>query len=315
MHKLGTMTRAHSGLDDLATTLDALPTEAGSEASAGYELLSTRELVRRMNAEDAGVPDAIAAVADRVSAAIDAVSDRLLRGGRLIYVGAGSSGRIAAVDAAECESTFATRPGQVLALVAGGVAAAPLEQESAEDDRGGGAADLDELDVSADDAVVGISASGRTPYVLGALERAAASGALTVSVTCVPGSELARLTEHDVAVAVGPEFLAGSTRLKAGTAQKLVLNMLTTISMIRLGKTFGNLMVDVQATNEKLRARVLRIVQAATGASPTEAATALEAADGNTRVAIVSLLARVPPAEARALLDASGQSIARAVSP
>src|SRR5574340_263966 len=208
-----------------------------------------------MNAEDARVPGAVGAVAEDVAAAIDAVSDRLVRGGRLIYVGAGSSGRIAAVDAAECESTFSTSSGRVVALVAGGVTAPPLEQEAAEDDFDAGAADVAVLGTSPDDAVVGISASGRTPYVLGALERAAAAGALTISLTCVPGSELGRLTEHEIAVVVGPEFLAGSTRLKAGTAQKLVLNMLTTISMIRLGKTFGNLMVDVQATNEKLRAR------------------------------------------------------------
>jgi N-acetylmuramic acid 6-phosphate etherase len=233
----------------------------------------------------------------------------------LIYVGAGSSGRIAAVDAAECESTFSTPVGLVVAVVAGGAHASPLEQEAAEDDRDAGSSAIRALEVGANDAVVGISASGRTPYVLGAIESASASGATTIGIVSVEASELARVVGHEIAVVVGPEFLAGSTRLKAGSAQKLVLNAISTISMIRLGKTFGNLMVDVNATNEKLRARVLRIVETATGVTGPRAEAAIAAADGNAKVAIVSLLAGVDATQARARLDSAGGSIRVALDP
>jgi N-acetylmuramic acid 6-phosphate etherase len=197
----------------------------------------------------------------------------------------------------------------VVSLLAGGANASPLQQEAAEDDRDAGAADVSALDVRPEDVVVGVSASGRTPYVLGAIEAATAAGARTACVVSVTGSALEATVEHPIVVLVGPEFLAGSTRLKAGTAQKLVLNMLSTISMIRLGKTFGNLMVDVAATNEKLRARVRRIVGDATGASPEQVDTALAAADGEAKVAIVTLLAGIDAGEARARLDEAGQSI------
>jgi N-acetylmuramic acid 6-phosphate etherase len=293
--------------------LDALATEAGSEAGANYDIRSTRELVELMSAEDATVPAAVAAAAGQIAAAIEAIAESLRRGGRLIYVGAGSSGRIAAVDAAECESTFSTPPGKVVSLLAGGRDASPLEQEAAEDDREAGAAEIAALALGAQDVVVGVSASGRTPYTVAAVEAAAAAGARTACVVSVPASELEAAVEHPIVVVVGPEFLAGSTRLKAGTAQKLVLNMLSTISMIRLGKTFGNLMVDVAATNEKLRARVRRIVRAATGAEPGEVDDALAAADGDAKVAIVSLLAEVDADEARARLGGADQSIRQAL--
>jgi N-acetylmuramic acid 6-phosphate etherase len=245
---------------------------------------------------------------------VDAVAERMRAGGRLIYAGAGSSGRIAALDASECESTFSTAAGTVVALVAGGIASPALVQEAAEDDRDAGAADLADLHVNEGDVVVGVSASGRTPYTIGALEAASAAGALTASVVSVRGSELERLAEHPIVVVVGPEFLAGSTRLKAGTAQKLVLNTLSTLVMVRLGKTYGTLMVDVAATNEKLRARVRRIVRTATGASADEVEDALAAAGGSAKVAIVSLLAGTGADEARGRLDAADQSIARAVN-
>ena len=303
--------RSHADSIDL----DELTTEAGSEAAADYDLRPTIELVELMNAEDETVPGAVGALAGVIAAAVDAISGRLQQGGRLIYVGAGSSGRIAALDASECQSTFSTPPGKVVALVAGGAVASALEQEAAEDDRDAGAADVDALGVGADDAVVAVSASGRTPYVLGAIGAASGAGALTACIVSVHDSELARLVEHEIAVVVGPEFLAGSTRLKAGTAQKLVLNMLTTISMIRLGKTFGNLMVDVNATNEKLRARVRRIVRTATGASPDRVDEALAAADGSAKVAIVSLLAGIDAEQARARLDDADQSIRLALGP
>jgi N-acetylmuramic acid 6-phosphate etherase len=293
--------------------LDELATEAGSEAAADYDLRTTLELVGLMNAVDQTVPGAVAEATGQIVVVIEAVVESLRRGGRLIYVGAGSSGRIAALDAAECESTFSSSPGQIVALIAGGRDATPLEQEAAEDDRDAGRADLAGLDLRAEDVVVGVSASGRTPYVVAALEAAASAGAETVCVVSVQGSELEAVVEHPVVVVVGPEFLAGSTRLKAGTAQKLVLNMLSTISMIRLGKTYGNLMVDVAATNEKLQARVRRIVRTATGAPPDEVDAALAAADGEAKVAIVSMLAGIGADEARARLDDAGQSIRAAV--
>src|ERR671933_1574827 len=257
-----------------------------------------------MNRQDAGVPAAVDAARAQIAAAIEAIVARLARGGRLIYVGAGSSGRLAALDAAECQSTFST---EVVALVAGGVLATPAEHAAAEDDAETGASEVAALGVGEADAVVGISASGRTPYVLGALGTAADAGALTVALVSTPDSELARLADHEIAVVVGPEFLAGSTRLKAGTAQKLVLNTISTVSMIRLGKTFGDLMVDVSAGNAKLRERVRRTVRLATGASEAEVERALADAAGSAKVAIVSLLAGLDATAARSrLAEANG---------
>jgi N-acetylmuramic acid 6-phosphate etherase len=294
-------------------SLDALLTESGGDANAAYEARTTAELVEALSREDAAVPAAVRAAAPSIVATIDAVAERLRRGGRLVYVGAGSSGRIAALDAYECATTFSTPPGTVVALVPGAVDATVLEQEAAEDDDAAGATDVRALGLGADDAVVGVSASGRTPYTLGAIEAARDAGALTACVVSVEGSALERAVEHPMVVLVGPEFLAGSTRLKAGTAQKLILNALSTITMIRLGKTFGNLMVDVAATNEKLRARVRRIVRSATGAPPDEAEAALEAANGDAKVAIVSLLAGIDPDEARARLVAAEGSVRTAL--
>jgi N-acetylmuramic acid 6-phosphate etherase len=259
------------------------------------------------------VPAAVASSAADIAAVVETVVDRLQAGGRLVYVGAGSSGRLAAVDASECESTFSSEPGQVLALLAGADAPSSLEQEAAEDDAEAGRRDVHAAGVGATDVVIGVSASGRTPYVLGAVEAAAAAGAATACVVCAPDSELGRAVEREIVVVVGPELIAGSTRLKAGTAQKLVLNMISTISMIRLGKTFDNLMVDVNAANEKLRARVLRIVMTATGAPRERAEEALAAADGSAKAAIVMLLAGVDAASARARLAAAGGNIRSAL--
>jgi N-acetylmuramic acid 6-phosphate etherase len=221
-------------------------------------------------------------------------------------VGAGSSGRIAQLDAEECEGTFSTASGQVVALVAGeGLSSA--ERETAEDDAAAGRRAVEELAVSAADAVVGVSASGRTPFVLSALEAAAEAGALTVALTAVEESDLARGADHELAVVVGPEFVAGSTRLKAGTAQKLVLNTISTVTMIRLGKTYGDLMVDVRSSNEKLAARARRVVRLAADVSEAEAERALAEADGSAKVAVVALLAGVDAATARKRLEqASG---------
>jgi N-acetylmuramic acid 6-phosphate etherase len=307
------MLRSSNEVDDATAAaraaLDTLATESGGDAGVDYDLRPTGELLSLMNRADRLVPEAVLAARDEIAAAIDAIVERLRRDGRVVYVGAGTSGRIAALDAAECESTFSAAPGQVVALQAGGVDASPFEQGVAEDDREAGAAAVRALGVGERDAVVGVSASGRTPFVLGAVAEAASTGALTVGVVCVQGSELAGLVEHEVAVVVGPEFLAGSTRLKAGTAQKLVLNSISTISMIRLGKTLGNLMVEVSATNEKLRARACRIVKTATGVPSRRAEEALAAADGSAKVAIVSILADVDPDVARELLAASSGNI------
>ena len=292
---------------------DVLITEAGGDPNTGYEDKPTLELVELMNAADATVAAAVAAAAPAIAATIDEVSTRLRDGGRLVYVGAGSSGLIAALDASECEATFSTDPGQVLALVAGGTTVRPLVQAAAEDDSEAGVADVAAIGIGSADAVVGISASGSTPYVLGALDAAGTAGALTACIVSSPESRLGSIVDHEIVVVVGPEFIAGSTRLKAGTAQKLVLNTISTVSMIRLGKTYGNLMVDVLAANEKLVERVRRIVAAATGASGTEIDSALAEADGDARVAIVAIVAGVDVQEARQRLDASDRSIARAV--
>jgi N-acetylmuramic acid 6-phosphate etherase len=292
---------------------DELITEAGSDPHAGYESRPTSELVALLNAEDSSVPEAVGAAAPAIAETIDAIADRMRAGGRLVYVGAGSSGLLAALDASECEATFSTPPDLVVALVAGDTDAAPLARAAAEDDREAGARDVGALGIRPVDAVVGISASGSTPYVVGGLEAAMTAGALTACVVCAPGSPLGTLADHEIVVVVGPEFIAGSTRLKAGTAQKLVLNAISTVTMIRLGKTYGNLMVDVVAVNEKLVERVRRIVAAATGASSEEIDAALSAADGDARVAIVSLAGDVDADTARARLESSGRSIAEAL--
>jgi N-acetylmuramic acid 6-phosphate etherase len=295
-------------------TLDELVTESWDPAGADLDLRSTRELVSLMNAADASVARAVESAQDALARAIDDIAARLVAGGRLVYAGAGTSGRLALVDAVECQSTFGIEPDRVVALVAGGAVATAAAQEHAEDDAESGAAEVRALDVGRSDAVVGISASGRTPYVLGALGAARDAGALTVGVVCVERSPVGALADHDVSVVVGAEVLAGSTRLKAGTAQKLVLNTISTVSMIRLGKTYGNLMVDVVATNEKLRARVRRIVQLATGAAPEEVETALEASQGDAKIAIVVLLAGVEPDAARARLARANGVVRKALA-
>ena len=295
--------------------LDDLITEARSAETRDLDLRSTGELVELMSRQDAAVPAAVASQAAVIAAAVEAVVERMQAGGRLVYVGAGTSGRLAEVDAYECESTFSAEPGQVVALVAGAGALSRLEREVAEDDADGGRRDVNSLSIGATDAVVGISASGRTPCVLGAVEAAAAAGALTIALVSAPDSELGAIVEREIAVVVGPELLAGSTRLKAGTAQKLVLNMLPTIAMVRLGKTYDNLMVDVCASNEKLRARVQRTVMTATGVPRERVDGALAAADGSAKVAIVMLLAGVEAPAARERIAAADGNIRLAVAP
>jgi N-acetylmuramic acid 6-phosphate etherase len=297
------------------TAFEQLGTEARDAAGADLDLRSTAELVELMNAEDATVATAVGAASRAVAALVDDVAARLALGGRLLYVGAGTSGRLAALDAAECEATFSVEPGRVSALVAGEGASSTLEQEAAEDDAAAGRADVERFGPGPADAVVGISASGRSPYVLAAVAAARDRGALTGCVVCVEGSELAELAGREVCVPVGPEILSGSTRLKAGTAQKLVLNMISTISMIRLGKTFGNLMVDLVPSNEKLRARARSIVREAAGTSTEEADEALARSGGDVKVAVVSLLTDLGPDDARRRLADAGGVVRRAVEP
>jgi N-acetylmuramic acid 6-phosphate etherase len=286
-----------------ALTGGITPTERERVDLRDLDLRPTAELVRLINAEDRTVVEAVSAAVESIAGVIDAVVDRLERGGRLVYAGAGTSGRLAAGDAAECGPTFSTN--QVMAVT--------TEEEAGEDDAAAGASDLAALGVGPTDVVIGVSASGRTPYTLGALERAKEQGALTVALVCAAGSELSRQADHVIEVEAGPEVIAGSTRMKAGTAQKLVLNTISTISMVRLGKTFGNLMVDVQASNDKLRARARRAVAIATAAPEDEVTAAIVAADGDAKVAIVSLLAGVDAQTARSRLSAARGVVREAV--
>ncbi|MFB6436057.1 N-acetylmuramic acid 6-phosphate etherase [Streptomyces sp. NPDC056411] len=289
---------------DLRAQLDTLTTEAFRPELAEIDRRSTLDIARTMNAEDAVVPAAIAARLPEIAAAIDATAARMARGGRLVYAGAGTAGRLGVLDASECPPTFNTDPSQVLGLIAGGPPALVTAVEGAEDSAEFAAEDLTAIGLTALDTVVGISASGRTPYAIGAVEHARALGALTIGLSCNAGSELAAAAEHGIEIVVGPELLTGSTRLKAGTAQKLVLNMLSTLTMIRLGKTYGNLMVDVRASNDKLRARSRRIVALATGADDKEIEAALAETDGEVKNAILILLGGVDAPTAARLLDA-----------
>ncbi|MEI5008212.1 N-acetylmuramic acid 6-phosphate etherase [Streptomyces sp. PmtA] len=290
------------GPAELRAQLESLTTEAFRPELADIDRLPTAEIARIMNGEDRTVPDAVATQLPAIAAAIDATADRMARGGRLVYAGAGTAGRLGVLDASECPPTFNTGPDEVVGLIAGGPSAMVEAVEGAEDSEELAAADLEGLGLTALDTVVGISASGRTPYAVGAVEHARTAGALTIGLSCNAGSALAAAAEHGIEVVVGPELLTGSTRLKAGTAQKLVLNMISTITMIRLGKTYGNLMVDVRASNEKLRARSRRIVKLATDAPDAAVETALTAADGEVKTAILMLLADVDAVTAADLL-------------
>jgi N-acetylmuramic acid 6-phosphate etherase len=288
-------------------------TEAHVSDRSDLDLRPTLDLVELINDEDGRVPGAVRGAAGPLATAIDGIVERLERGGRLVYVGAGSSGRLALVDAVECGPTFGVPPEQVIALVAGGATALAVAQEAAEDDEAAGGNDVAAAGVGERDAVVLLSASGGTPYVVGAAHAAREAGALTVAVVCAEESELGRLADHEVAVIVGPEVIAGSTRMKAGTAQKLVLNTISTVTMVRLGKTYGNLMVDVVASNAKLRSRARSAVAIATGAADDEVDAALQASAGDVKVAIVSLLSGVDAPAARRRLEAAGGLVRQAL--
>ena len=278
------------------------------------DVMTVSELLLAMNESDAEVPKAISLVLPRIEKAIDGVIDRMLQGGRLIYIGAGTSGRLGVLDAAECGPTFSITSEQVVAFIAGGDSAIKNPAEGAEDLPELGKADLQSINVGQLDCVVGIAASGRTPYVMGAIEYARSVGALTIALTSNPNSQIGKISDHALDIDSGPELLAGSTRLKSGTAQKLVLNMISTVSMVRLGKTFGNLMVDLQVSNEKLADRAVRIIQTATGSTKIEASEALKASGHEVKVAILMLLLHIEPQTARERLQASSNRIREALT-
>lgn len=276
------------GHPDLPTPLGALTTETVRPELAELDNLSTLALVQLMAEDSRRATDAVARAAAAISRAVDAVADRLARGGRLVYVGAGSAGRLAVLDAAELGPTFDVPEGVVEAVMAGGEFAFRHAVEGAEDNEEGGAAEMSRLGVGQRDVVAGVSASGRTPFVVGALKQARSAGAATIAIACNPASPIGAVAEHVVEIVVGGEVIAGSSRLNAGTAQKIVLNILSTGAMVRLGKTYGNLMVDMRPTNSKLRDRAVRIVATVAEVEPATAARALEEAGWNTKLACLA---------------------------
>jgi N-acetylmuramic acid 6-phosphate etherase len=293
--------------------LDKISTEQRNAATMHIDEASTAEIVRLMNQEDQKVAVAVEQVLPNVAAAVDVIYNAVRGGGRLIYCGCGTSGRLGILDAVECLPTFGADTSMVDAVIAGGQGAFVRAVEGAEDDPALGQTDLEALHFSAKDVLVGIAASGRTPYVLGAMRYAKSLGAPVVSVTCCPGSEVDALADIGIAPEPGPEVITGSTRLKSGTAQKMVLNMLSTATMIKLGKVYGNLMVDVKATNEKLVERCVRIVRTATGAADADARAALEQCSYSAKTAILMLLCHLDAAAAEQCLAAHDGRIAAAV--
>ena len=289
---------------DLITDISALVSEKQNGETMDIDLLSSLDIVKKINREDQGVALAVEKVLPRVATAVDTIVAALKRGGRLVYVGAGTSGRLGTLDAVECPPTYGVPEEMVVALMAGGRSAMYRAKEGAEDDPRLAVDDLRGIDLQSRDVVVGIAASGRTPYVLGALHYATDIGAATVALSCNPDSPLAQLAGIAITPLVGPEVLAGSTRMKAGTAQKMVLNMLTTASMIRLGKSYRNLMIDLKATNKKLLARACQMVMQVTGVGYEQAQQALVVSQYRVKLAIMVLLTDLPVTEAEALLVA-----------
>jgi N-acetylmuramic acid 6-phosphate etherase len=293
--------------------MDISITEQENPRTAEISRVPTAEALRLMNEEDARVAEAVGLVLPSVTQAVDGIVGRLQSGGRLFYIGTGTSGRLGVLDAAECPPTFGVAPDLVQGIIAGGYDATHRAVEASEDDRDAGGRDLAARGMNEGDAVVGIAASGRTPYTVGAIEYARSRKAFTVAVTCAPGSEITRAAEVSIVPIVGPEVIAGSTRLKAGTAQKMVLNMISTATMIRLGYVTGNRMTNMLTRNVKLRARAVRILAAETGAGEDEAVATLEAAGGDLRSALVMSKTGCSPAEAERALAVTGGVVERAV--
>lgn len=282
--------------------LTSMITESRNPASADIDSLPTLDMLRVINREDQTVALAVEKTLPQVAQVVDAVAQAFRLGGRLIYMGAGTSGRLGILDASECPPTFGTPAEQVVGLIAGGHKAILKAVENAEDNRELAVSDLKALNFNEKDVLVGIAASGRTPYVLGGMEYALSLGATVAAVSCNPDSEMSRLAGIAITPVVGPEVITGSSRMKAGTAQKLILNMITTGAMIRSGKVYGNLMADVEATNAKLVERQTRIVMAATECDRATAEQALAACDGHCKTAIVMILAQLSAGDAKALL-------------
>ena len=294
--------------------LQKIATEQRNPNTMNIDTLSTLDMVKLINREDHRVAEAVALVTDKIAEAVDVIAARLSTGGRLIYCGAGTSGRLGILDAVECPPTSSTDPETVQALMAGGYGAIFKAVEGAEDSKELGKADMQGIGFSGKDVLVGIAASGRTPYVLGCMEYAKELGAPTVAVTCCPGSILDSFADIGIAPAPGPEVVTGSTRMKSGTAQKMVLNMLSTGAMIKLGKVYGNLMVDVKPSNEKLVRRCVTIVCSATDCAEAEAVEALEQCGYHPKTAIVMLLRGVDAETADRLLEAAGGRIAKVLA-
>ncbi|MDQ3657507.1 MAG: N-acetylmuramic acid 6-phosphate etherase [Chloroflexota bacterium] len=301
-------------MTDQPIDLSALATERRNPASADLDLLDTSDILRVINEQDRLVAEAVALEIPRITAAVDAIVAAIRAGGRLIYIGAGTSGRLGVLDASECPPTFNTDPGLVVGLIAGGDRALRHPVEHVEDRPEAGANALEDVALAASDVVVGIAASGRTPYVLGAMAYANSVGATTVGLCNSPDSALSRVVKLCIVPVVGPEVVTGSTRMKAGTAQKLVLNMLTTATMVKLGKTYGNLMVDVQSTNAKLRERAVGIVRDAADVSDAAARSALDVAGGEVKTAIVASKLQIPAPDARDRLAAAGGVVRAALA-
>ncbi len=297
----------------LLQQLNQLITEQRNPNSMQLDSLSAQELVALINREDQQVALAIEKCLPQIASAVEKIVAAFERGGRLVYVGAGTSGRLGVLDASECPPTYGVKPEMVVGLIAGGDYALRHPIEGAEDNVQQGQADLEEIDFSARDVLVGIAASGRTPYVLGALNYAKQLGATTVSIASNPKSKMAEVADIAIETVVGPEVLTGSSRMKSGTAQKLVLNMLTTASMVLIGKCYQNLMVDVQASNKKLKARALKIVMEATECDNEAAANVLAKANGQVKLAILMQLSGLDALEAQSLLDKSNGKLRQAL--
>src|SRR5262245_8906213 len=294
-------------------SLANLTTEARNTSSMNIDSLSAIEIVRLINEEDARVAAAVASQAGAIGAAIDAIAERLTQGGRLIYMGAGTSGRLGVLDATECPPTFNSPPNQVIGLIAGGYQALTRAVEGAEDRSQLAEADLQSVQIGCNDVLVGIATSGRTPYVVAGLRFARQRGCYTIALACNEESSVGREADLAITPVVGPEVLSGSTRLKAGTATKMVLNMLSTGAMIRIGKTFGNLMVDLRATNSKLRDRARRIVELLVGVDAQAATELLTRCDAELKTAIVVGRTGCSPQDARARLAQAGGQVRRAI--
>ena len=288
-------------------------TEQRNQASAGLDEMPVESILYLMNQEDRRVPEAVAEALPQIAEAVGLMVEAWRSGGRWIYIGAGTSGRIAALDAAECQPTFGVPQGRVVALIAGGDAALTRSVEGAEDDRAAAVKDLEDSSLEPGDVVVGLAASGRTPYVVAAVRHASELGCATVGISNNPGSELGAAADVCIELITGAEVLTGSTRLKAGTSEKLVLNMLSTAAFVRLDKVYENFMVDLQAGNEKLKDRSRRIIRETAGVTKGEAGELLRAADGSVKVAVVMGKGRVPADTARELLAAAGDNVRRAL--